>query len=160
MPSNHPAAKGGRQKGIGKKVTKNIKKVTKWSPKGDQNRKSDLSPFAAQWSNLVPSTFLKSFSGDKGVSLVRSLCTRWEALLNKNLAIQTCLRGCYQVRILGASGRDQGGTWYGNSAKPERHFAKGIFGKLFPVTRVRSPTELVQMIFFLGMEIFGWIWVF
>ena len=28
--------------------------------------------------------------------------------------------------ILGASG---GGTWYGTSAKPERHFTKGMFGK-------------------------------
>ena len=31
--------------------------------------------------------------------------------------------------ILGASGRDRGGTWYGTSAKPERHFTKGMFGK-------------------------------
>ena len=27
------------------------------------------------------------------------------------------------------SGRDQGGTWYGTYAKPERHFTKGMFGK-------------------------------
>ena len=31
--------------------------------------------------------------------------------------------------ILGASGREQGGTWYGDSAKPARHFTKGMFGK-------------------------------
>ena len=50
----HLAAKGGRQKGIGKKVTKNVKKVTKWLPKGDRNRKKwpipfCVPPFAAQW---------------------------------------------------------------------------------------------------------------
>ena len=33
-----PAAKGGRQKGTGKKETKNVKQVTKWLPKGDRNR--------------------------------------------------------------------------------------------------------------------------
>ena len=43
----------------------------------------------------------KAFSGEKGRSLVRSLCTPWEALLNKNLAIQTCLRGWYQARFFG-----------------------------------------------------------
>ena len=31
--------------------------------------------------------------------------------------------------IFGATGRDQGGTSYGTSAKPERHFTKGMFGK-------------------------------
>ena len=41
------------------------------------------------------------FSGGKGLSLVRSLCTPWEALRNKNLRIQTCLRGWYQVRFFG-----------------------------------------------------------
>ena len=44
----HPAAKGGRQKGIGKNVTKNVKKrdkiVTKRWPKP---KKNDLSPFAS-----------------------------------------------------------------------------------------------------------------
>ena len=34
-----PCRKGGRQKGIGKKVTKSVKKVTKRLPKGDRNRK-------------------------------------------------------------------------------------------------------------------------
>ena len=55
------------------------------------------------------------FPGRKGLSLVRSLCTLWEALRNKVLAIQTCLWGSYQVRffglifgILGTSGR---GEW-------------------------------------------------
>ena len=43
----------------------------------------------------------KAFSGGKGLSLVRSLCTPWEALRNKNLRIQTCLRGWYQVRFFG-----------------------------------------------------------
>ena len=42
-----------------------------------------------------------AFSGEKGRSLVRSLCRPWEALLNKNLAIQTCLRGWYQARFFG-----------------------------------------------------------
>ena len=33
---------------MGKKVVNNVKKVTKWLPKGDQNRKKgDLSPFAS-----------------------------------------------------------------------------------------------------------------
>ena len=36
--------KGGRQKGIGKKVTRNVKKVTTWSPKGDRNRKKVTYP--------------------------------------------------------------------------------------------------------------------
>ena len=44
MISNHAAAKGGRQKGIGKKVTKNVKKVTTWSPKGDRIRKKVTYP--------------------------------------------------------------------------------------------------------------------
>ena len=35
----------GRQEGIGKKVTKNVKKVTTWLPKGDQNRKKCVPPF-------------------------------------------------------------------------------------------------------------------
>ena len=33
----HCAAKEGRQKGIGKKVTKTVKKVTRASPKRDRN---------------------------------------------------------------------------------------------------------------------------
>ena len=54
IPVFHLAAKGGRQKGIGKKVTKNVKKVTKWLPKSDRNRKKwpipfCVPPFAAQW---------------------------------------------------------------------------------------------------------------
>ena len=51
-------------------------------------------------SSLVPSTFLKHFQGAKGLSLVRSLCTPWEALRNKNLAIQTCLRGLVPGTLL------------------------------------------------------------
>ena len=102
-------------------------------------------------SSLVPSTFLKHFRGGKGLSLVRSLCKPWEALRNKKLAIQTCLRGWYQIRFFGfifghswgiGGGRDQGGTWYGTSAKPKRHFTKGMFPKnlfgLFLTFRVIS----------------------
>ena len=79
----------------------------------------------------------KAFPGGKGLSLVRSLCTPWEALRNKNHRIQTCLRGWYEVcffglifwAFLGQEVPHQGGTWYGTSAKPERHFTKGMFGK-------------------------------
>ena len=42
-----------------------------------------------------------AFSGGKGLSLVRSLCTPWEALRNKDFTIQMCLRGWYQVRFFG-----------------------------------------------------------
>ena len=61
--------------------------------------------------------FFFTFSGGKGLSLVRSHCTSWEALRNKNLGIQTCLRGWYQVRfyglILGHSwGNGEGPGWH------------------------------------------------
>ena len=46
--------------------------------------------------------------------------------------------------FLGASGRDQGGTWYSTSAKPERHFTKGMIGK--PLT---LSTEHGHDLFFL-----------
>ena len=46
--NNHPAAKGGRQKGIGKKTwPKTSKKVTEWLPKSDRNRKKWPIPFCA-----------------------------------------------------------------------------------------------------------------
>ena len=43
----------------------------------------------------------KTFAGRKALSLVRSLCTPWEARRNKNFAIQTCLWGWYPVRFFG-----------------------------------------------------------
>ena len=50
--------------------------------------------------------------------------------------MQTYLQGWYLARSFGlifgrsrASSRDQSGTWYDTSAKPERHFTKGTFGK-------------------------------
>ena len=63
--------------------------------------------------------------------------TPWEALRNKNLSdtnvpsglVPGTLLWALFLGILGASGKDQGGTWYGTSAKPERHFTKGMFGK-------------------------------
>ena len=41
------------------------------------------------------------FSGLRGFWALWSLCAPWEALRNKNLAIQTRLRGWYQVRFFG-----------------------------------------------------------
>ena len=43
----------------------------------------------------------KPFSWGEGLSLVRSLCTPWEALHGKNLATPMCLQGWYQVRFFG-----------------------------------------------------------
>ena len=71
-------------------------------------------------SNLVPSTFLKPCRGEMGLSLVRSLCTPWDALRNKNLRIQTCLRGWYQVRFFGLI---FGHSW-GNGEGPGWHLAR------------------------------------
>ena len=55
-----PAAKGGRQKGMGagggKKVTKNVKRVTTRLPKGDRNRKKSPIPFC-----VPPLSFLFLF---------------------------------------------------------------------------------------------------
>ena len=61
-----------------------------------------------------------TFSGGKGRSLVRSLCTPWEALHNKNLRIQTCLRGWYQVRFFGLI---FGHSW-GNGEGPGWHLVR------------------------------------
>ena len=52
-------------------------------------------------SYLVPSRFFIPFSKGEGPSLVQPLCTPWEALHSKNLAMPTCLRGSYQVRFFG-----------------------------------------------------------
>ena len=51
---NHPAAKGGRQKGIGKKVTKNVKKgdkmvIKRWPKQKKWPIHFCFPPFAAQW---------------------------------------------------------------------------------------------------------------
>ena len=47
-------------------------------------------------SNLVSSTFLKHFGGEKGCPWYGP-----SALHNNNLRIQTCLRGWYQIRFFG-----------------------------------------------------------
>ena len=76
-------------------------------------------------SNLVPSTFLKHFRGQRGC--------RWygpSAPPGRHFAIRTlgykrgfgagtryASLGSF-LGIVGATGRDQGGTWYGTSAKP------------------------------------------
>ena len=96
-------------------------------------------------SNLVPSTFFKAFPGAKGLSLVRSLCTPCEALRNKNLRIQTCLRGWYQVRFLGlifghSWGNGEGPGWHlvpylceTRKALHERHVWKTLNGSTPPI---------------------------
>ena len=75
------------------------------------------------------------------MSLAESLCTPWEALHTVKFTARTLQHqrafgaGTGHASldlflgILGALGRDQGGTWYGTSAKPERNFTKGMFGK-------------------------------
>ena len=56
---------------------------------------------------------VKHFRGGKVLSLVRSLCTPWEALRNKNLALQTRLQGWYQVRFSGLIFGHSWGMWEG-----------------------------------------------
>ena len=98
-------------------------------------------------SHLVPSTFWKPiFEGRGAVPGTVPLHT----LGSTSQQEPTCLRGWYQVRffflwsldlflgVLGASGRDQGGTWYGTSAKPQRHFTKGMFGKRWALPRLNN----------------------
>ena len=84
----HPAAKGGRQKGIGKKVTKNDKKVTQWLPKGDRKRKKCIPPFAARWTVIFSYFLYFGFGRGFGVYFVRAAClqneTAPEKLLNRH----------------------------------------------------------------------------
>ena len=80
----------------------------------------------------------KVFSGGKGLSLALSLCTLWEALRNKNLTIQTRLRGWYQARFFGlifghSWGIGQGPGWHlvrclceTRKALHERHVLKTL----------------------------------
>ena len=87
-------------------------------------------------SNLVPSTFLKLFRGERGGPWYGPSAPPGRHFTIRTLGYKRAFGAGTRyaslglfLGILGATGRDQGGTWYGTSAKPARHFTKGMFGK-------------------------------
>ena len=88
-------------------------------------------------SNLVPSTFLKHFRGERGCPWYGPSAYPGRHVATKTLRYKCAFRvgtryaslDLYSWGIGEGPAYDQDGTWYSTSAKPERHSTKGMFGK-------------------------------